>query len=763
MAKPVADTQSRAENAAGYVSDTNPILGFSHMHDSGTGGQPSLGNFPLFVHPGCPDDDPARCAYSVMDRPTDRVPGSVFAAPGYFTVNLTNTVRAEMTATQRAVLYRFGFRGGERVDVRRVEGEEVVKGVPYAPVVLVDLVDLMNSRSNGGIQVFPESGRVVGQGTYGPSFGAGKYAAYFCADFRGAAIRKTGTFKTNEAVEEPKFLGSVGAGYHMPTGSAGAWLQFEPPANNSLLARVGVSFMSVDQACENAEREIPDWHFERVESDARKEWREKLGAIEVDATGVSDELQTTFWSGLYRTLLSPQNYTGENPLWNSTEPYYDSFYCIWDSFRAQHPLLTIIDPETQTDMVRALIDIYRHEGKLPDCRMSFCKGFSQGGSNADVVIADAYVKDLREGIDWDAAYEAVISDAEVEPSNWGLGGRGNLVSWHEFGYIPKDDKDVNGTGPMSRSISRGVEYAYEDFCIALLAEGLGHEADVAKYRRRGGNWRNYWNPTQRDVFKDADGKPTETDFTGFMQARLLNGSFRYTNTRACSPVQDMHSCYYDTGLDTYEGSPWLYSFYAPQDMATLIGLMGGRDAFVERLTYFLTSGISYLGNEQGFLPVFQFHYAGRPGLSAHFVRENIPALFNATVNGIPGNDDCAMGAFSAFAMMGFFPVAGQDVYLLSTPFFPEVRLKAKQKGKWAVIRVRDFDPEGKKKYIQRATLNGKEYTKNWITHDFFVKGGVLEFWVGVEEGNWGTKDDDLPPSYPIQWDEGPGLEEGYQG
>ncbi|EAQ84908.1 hypothetical protein CHGG_08922 [Chaetomium globosum CBS 148.51] len=640
MAKPVADTLSRAENAAGFVSDSNPILGFSHMHDSGTGGQPSLGNFPLFVHPGCPGDDPSRCAYSVMDRPTDRVEGSVFAAPGYFTVNLTNTVRAEMTATERVALYRFGFLGVGTVDVRRVEGEEVVRGVPYSPVVVVDLVDLMNSRSTGGIQVFPESGRVVGHGTYGPSFGAGKYSAYFCADFRGAAIRKTGTFTTNEAVEEPKFLDSVGSGYHMPTGSAGAWLQFEAPANNSLLARVGVSFMSVDQACDNAEREIPDWHFERVESDARKEWRKKLGAIEIDATGVSEELQTTFWSGLYRTMLSPQNYTGENPLWNSTEPYYDS-------------------------------------------------------------------RNIR---------------------TWGpLAGAADSSAGHE-----------------------------------ARPRGSATKPDAAKYRRRGGNWRNYWNPTQRDVFKDANGDLTQTDFTGFMQARLTNGSFRYTNTRACSPVQDMHSCYYDTGLDTYEGSPWLYSFYAPQDMATLIHVMGGPDAFVERLAYFHTSGISYLGNEQGFLPVFQFHYAGRPGMSSRFVREYIPGQFNATVNGIPGNDDCAMGAFSAFAMMGFFPVAGQDVYLLSTPFFPEVRLKAKQKGKWAVIRVRDYDPEGGRKYIQRARLNGKEYTKNWITHDFFLKGGVLELWAGEEEGSWGTREEDLPPSYPIQWGEGPGLGEGLQ-
>jgi putative alpha-1,2-mannosidase len=218
----------------------------------------------------------------------------------------------------------------------------------------------------------------------------------------------------------------------------------------------------------------------------------------------------------------------------------------------------------------------------------------------------------------------------------------------------------------------------------------------------------------------------------------------------------MHSCYYDTGLDTYEGSPWLYSFYAPQDMSTLISLMGGPEAFVQRLSFFHTSGISYMGNEQGFLPVFQFHYAGRPGLSSFFTHEYIPSLFNASVNGIPGNDDCAMGAFSAFAMMGFFPVAGQDVYLLTAPFFPEVRIKAKQKGKWAVIRVKEgFDAEGGRKYIQRARLNGREYSRNWITHEFFLNGGVLELWVGEEEGaTWGRAKDDLPPSYPVaEWHE----------
>ena len=337
----------------------------------------------------------------------------------------------------------------------------------------------------------------------------------------------------------------------------------------------------------------------------------------------------------------------------------------------------------------------------------------------------------------------------VEPRNWGLEGRGNLVSWHQLGYIPWDDEDNNGTGPASRTVSRGVEYAYEDFCISLIAAGMGHTDDAKKYRQRSANWKNIWNSKQKDLHNDQDIKDLKlSDFTGFMMPRLLNGTWIPQNTRTCSPISEMHSCYFDTSLSTYEGSPWLYSFFVPQDMEGLVGVMGGRDLFIKRLSYFHASGLSYLGNEPGFLPVFQFHYAGRPGLSSYWAHRYIPSQFNASLNGIPGNDDCAMGSFTSFAFMGFFPVAGQDVYLLTPPFFPEVRIKTRT-GRQAVIRVRNFDPTYKAKFIRTATLNGQPYTKNWITHNFFVDGGVLEFTVGPVEGTWGTLDKDIPPSFPF--------------
>ncbi|GAP92473.2 putative glycoside hydrolase family 92 protein [Rosellinia necatrix] len=689
------------------------------------------------------------CDYVAAQRATARVENSTSARPGYFAIGMNNSVYAEMTATAHTSLFRFNFPPEAEVPYVHAESsdESMPRTVPNSPLVLLDLIDLGKSRSGGNIEVNTTTGRMKGGGKFRPSFGHGSYAAYFCADFRGAEIRRTGTFVHTNATDGVHALGDLYGDIRIPQGSVGSWVQFAQPSKNQILARVGLSFISASQACENAEREVGDFDFSRVVTEAEAAWRAKLSIIKADHTGVNLDLLKTFWSGLYRTMLSPQDYTGENPLWESDEPYYDSFYCIWDSFRAQHPLLTIIDPEIQTDMVRALIDIYKHEGKLPDCRMSFSKGFTQGGSNADVVLADALIKNLTKGIDWRLGYEAVVSDAEIEPSDWSISGRGGIESWRTLGYIPVDDDDRNGTGPLSRSISRTVEYAYDDFTIALMARELGHEGDEAKYLERSHNWKNLWREEHEDRYHDKTTGTTQgSKFRGFLQPRFRNGSFSEQTARMCSPVYEQHVCYFDTRHSTYEGSPWLYSFYAPQDMAALIGLMGGAAAFTERLDYFHASGINYMGNEPNFLPTFQFHYAGRPGRSAYWVHQYVPALFNSSVAGIPGNDDCAMGAFSAFAFMGFFPVAGQDVYLLTPPLFREVSIRTPDGRGWATLRNVNFDPTYADMYIQSAKLDGKPYTRSWITHNFFTRGGVLEFVLGPKESEWGTRKEDLPPS-----------------
>ena len=312
-------------------------------------------------------------------------------------------------------------------------------------------------------------------------------------------------------------------------------------------------------------------------------------------------------------------------------------------------------------MIRSLIDTFRHEGWLPDCRMSFCRGLTQGGSNAGVVLADAFVKGLREGIDWEDGYKAVVQDAEHEPFDWCCHGRGGLDSWKRLGYIPAQDFDYRGFGTLTRSISRTLEYSYNDFTIAQIAAGLGgRDSDLVKYRNRSTNWMNLFRPDQRSKVNRYD-----SGFDGFFQPRCQNGTWGYQDPLLCSNIdKDPRSVcsLQSNGAETFESSIWEYSFFVPHDQAALIKKFGGADEFVRRLEFLHDQRITLISNEPSFLTVFQYHYAGRPGLSAKPAHFYIPAAFAPTADGLLGNDDSgAMGSFLAFAMMGLFPNPGQDV------------------------------------------------------------------------------------------------------
>jgi putative alpha-1,2-mannosidase len=359
------------------------------------------------------------------------------------------------------------------------------------------------------------------------------------------------------------------------------------------------------------------------------------------------------------------------------------------------------------------------------------------------VIVDAFLKNITAGIDWNLAYEAIVKDAEIEPPDWNVEGRGGLQSWKTLGYIPTENLDTDGTGLETRSISRTVEYAYNDFVIATLARELGHADDAQKYLGRSENWMNMFNPAQRSVVNGAD-----TGFEGFLQPRYMNGTFGYQDPIFCSPLLNFTGCYLNpSGRETYEGPIWMYTFYVPGNMASLISTLGGTDTFVRRLDWLHESGALYLGDEQSFLNVFLYHYAGRPGKSAERAHQYIPSLFNDTISGIPGNDDSgAMGSFEALVMMGLYPNAGQDVYFIIPPFFEEVSILNQQTGKTATTRNVNFDPGHTNIYVQSATLNGVPYTKNWLQHSFFLEGGVLELTLGSQESTWGTRPEDVPPS-----------------
>lgn len=541
MAKAVADTNS-GSNQGGFTLDGSSVTGFGVMHDSGTGGSPSLGNFPLFPYTSCPGNDVNRCSFPKKQRAKfgGFSSSTLVAKPGLFGITLNSGPRVEMTTTQHAALFKFTFPGA---------------GADAKPLILQDLSDLSDSRQdNGTVHVDGKTGRITGDAIFVPSFGSGKYQLYFCTDFGGADIHDSGIFVDSRAsadVKDLKISRSIN-GYPLP---GGAFVRFASAAK-PIYARTGVSYISSEKACANAESEITQFSLSKYADEAANAWREKLSPISISTNdGVSDSFRKSFFSGIYRTMVNPQNYTGENPLWDDGEPYFDSFYCIWDLFRSQMPFLTILDPVAVAQQIRSLISTYEHEGWLPDCRMSLCKGLTQGGSNADNVLADAYLKGIKDGIDWQKGYEAVKKDAEVEPFDWSNEGRGGLDSWKRLGYIPVSDFDYKGFGTMTRSVSRTLEYSYNDFCISQIAGGLDKSNEQEKFIESSQNWLNLFRADRTSFL--SGGK--DTGFKGFFQPKHLNETWGDQDPLKCSNLDSKSVCsLQNTGAETFESSVWEY-------------------------------------------------------------------------------------------------------------------------------------------------------------------------------------------------------------
>ncbi|KAK3678073.1 hypothetical protein LTR78_002168 [Recurvomyces mirabilis] len=737
MAKAVADTNS-SSNQGGFTTDGSNVTGFSSMHDSGTGGNPSLGDFALFPYTGCVNDTVDGCIFPKLDRATPFVNSSLQASPGYFSLTLQSGVNVAMTTAQHTSLFRFTFPSSTAPTYGNTSTPS------NSPLILLDLTDLADSRQdNATISVDAATGRMTGSSRFLPSFGTGNYVAYFCADFSGPAVRDNGIFVNSRASSDVKIL-TISRGINSRPLPGGAWVRFKD--SSPVTVRTGLSFISSDQACSLAENEIPAFDFDATQSAAVSAWRAKLSPISVATTGLNKSVLKNFYSGIYRTMVNPQNYTGVIPLVSADEIWFDSFYCIWDLFRSQLPFLTILDTFSVVDMINGMLSIYKYQGWLPDCHMSLCKGYTQGGSNADNVIADAFLKINNSGIDWDLAYEAVKKDAEEEPYDWCCEGRGGLDSWKSLDYIPVQDFDYKGFGTMTRSVSRTLEYSYNDFCISQLANGLGNQGDQEHYQQTSENWANLFRSDQTSYTSNN----TDTGFTGFFQPKYLNQTWAFQDPLHCSNIDtDPNSIcsLQNNAAETFESSIWEYSFFVPHDQARLISTFGGPKAFVRRLDYLHDQKITYIGNEPAFLTVFQYHYAGRPALSAKRSHFYIPQYFQPTPDGLPGNDDSgAMGSFVAFSMIGLFPNPGQDVYLITPPYFASVNITSPVTGKTACIRNVGFDASYQNIYIQKATLNGEPYTKNWIDHSFFTEGKELVLYLGRNESSWGTHVADLPPS-----------------
>ncbi len=260
----------------------------------------------------------------------------------------------------------------------------------------------------------------------------------------------------------------------------GAFLYFNSQQTDTVQLKIGISFISSLKAKYNVEHEISSWSFEKVLQSTHDKWEDLLKRIEIDGT---PDQKKMFYTALYHTMLMPVDRTGENPLWTSSKPYYDDFYAIWDTYRSSHPLITLIDPSRQADIVNALLDIYKYDGYMPDARSGNCNGRTQGGSNAEVLIADAYTKGLK-GINYGLALKAMLKDAMVPPGgNEEKEGRGGLTDYNSLGYV---------SNRFVRAGNRTVEYAYDDYCLAQVAKGLNRMGEYRRFIKQSENWQNLW-------------------------------------------------------------------------------------------------------------------------------------------------------------------------------------------------------------------------------------------------------------------------------
>ncbi|KAI1433291.1 glycoside hydrolase family 92 protein [Xylaria sp. CBS 124048] len=710
------DVYTGTDSYSGY-QQTGELTGFSLLHESGTGGAPKYGVVSQMPVPGIisnPLDD-----LSVDRSSPDE------SRLGYYKSNLSNGITVELGAAGRAGMYKYEFSDDD-------DPSNVVVDVSHVLHSYRGL-GLDQSYLGGKISVISTDDgiRYEGSGSYDNGWNlAPKWTVYFCGYFDQAATFKTfiGENATSETIVEYNDVPN-----RESEARIGAVFTFN---STSITSRVGVSFISTSQACSNLESEIPaDTGFETLETNVKAAWNDGvLGRITTTDTSNTTKLQLLY-SSLYHFLLIPTNKSGENPLWSSAEPYYEDIVTFWDLFRSGTPLLHILQPTAYEELIRSVIDIWRYEGFMPDARSSFFNGRTQGGSNSDNVLADAYVKGVRGAIDWDDGFAAMVTDAEVVPPNNNdprdplsstKEGRGALPDWIERGYI---------TTKYGRSVTRAIEYAANDFGLYQVANGLGKIEAAEKYLNRSRNWRNQWNPSL-----------TALNFTGFLGPRDQDGGWLEQDPLSCG------GCYWSDVY--YEGLPIEYSFNAHHDIEELITLCGGTDSFTARLEAMFTPGLSSgnarfnhalfnPGNEPSFVTPYLFNFVGRQDLSVKYSRNVARSYYAPTPTGLPGNSDGgAMESWLLWNMIGLFPLTGQTTFLVGSPWFGDLTIDLGA-GKKLVITAANISEESH--YVESLAVNGEAWDKAWVSwDDIFADGGTLEFVLSSEPTNWATGE--APPS-----------------
>ncbi|MBN1351835.1 GH92 family glycosyl hydrolase [candidate division KSB1 bacterium] len=668
---------------AGYDDADSRILGFSHVRVGGMGCSGEGGNILLLPFVGEKDTDPDKYHQAFIKS-------SEIASPGYYCVRFANGIRAELTVTEHAGLHKYSFPKSPEAHIL------IDLGRGFTKVVDTEIHIESSDALRGVITAKHNCSRID------------EYTLYFY-------IKLSRPFESFETWNgDAKFRNMS----HQRGAKIGAFLTYSTGLDDIILVKIGISAISSDQAKLDLEAEIADWDFDAVHASARLKWSRLLNRVDVEG---NSEYKQIFYTALYHSYTMPMNTTSPvNRQYRGTDGnlhraidyvHYDC-YSMWDTFRSKYPLVALLEPAVMNDISRSLVDYY-------DQGMSQFPFLMIRREHTGTVLLDSYRKQIR-NFDIRAAFEGMQQDAlEQLPPDL-----------EKLGYVPKRP-------------DRTLEYAYDDWCVAWLANELG-EANIAqRFFKRAQFYKNIWN-----------------DSLGFFRAKDDQGNWL--------PFPDpavIDETY------VYEASMWQWRWFVLHDIQGLIDLMGGREKFVQTLNYFFENDLYNHGNQPDLQAAYLFDFAGAPWLSQKWVRKILTEpmmqrygthgffdepIFDRIYKAEPAgyllemDDDCGtMAAWYVLSAMGFYPVCvGEPVYEIGTPIFDKITIHLDDEyysGNDFVIEARNVSQENI--YIQSATLNGKRYNKPWLHHDEIVSGGRLVFEMGAEPNtNWGSLPDAVPPS-----------------
>ena len=607
--------------------------------------------------------------------------------PDYYSVDLTRYgIKAEVTSAQNTAMYRFTY-------------PETSNG--EASIMIYPSHSFSSKYTYSVISYDAKNNLITGYLTLNDGWYFARGTIYYAITFS-KPVQSFGMFDNaqREMHNDAETISGDGVG---------CFLKFNTTANEKVYMKVSISTKSVANALNFINNEISGFDFEKIKANATEKWNRALSAVLIDDKDISEDEKTIFYTALYYTQISPKDRTSDCP-WDYSGPYYDDQLCIWDTFRSEFPFLTLIKESVVRDNIQSFIEIYKHYGYAPDAFLCGLGDMVQGGDDVDNVIADAYAKGVK-GINWPDAYKLLKGHATISGRTPHY--RNNDQGWVPFNTIPK---------MAYGSASKTMEFAYNDFCLSKVAEGLGFRKDKDRFYNRSTKWTNLWN---QDIKNEG--------FSGFITAKDSTGKWEVLNPNE-NPGGSFSKYF-------YEGNSWTYSFFVPHQMDKLINLMGGKTIFTNRLESYVDKKIE-ITNEPCFLTPYLFTYVARPDLTSKYVRQISTASF--TRNAGPGDDDSgAMSSWLIFSKLGFFPVAGQDLYLMNGPRYEKVTIQM-ENGKKIVIYGKNASDENK--YVKSVTLNGKSLNQAWFRHGQIKDGAVIDFQMDSKISTWGLKGN-LPPSY----------------